>query len=101
VRSNARKDAWFDKRKKQSVESIEEPNRKRHYICFIIDYNFTRLHQALSGLTPAEMANANLNSDENEWLSLIQQSVLDQQIPKATVKKLCQIPIGNQNRLAC
>jgi hypothetical protein len=55
---------------------------------FKIYYNFIRPHQALNGLTPAEMANLNLNLGQNKWLSLIQQSVLDQQIPKVTSERI-------------
>jgi len=37
---------------------------------------------ALNGLTPAEMANLNLNPEQNKWLSLIKQSVQDKEILK-------------------
>jgi transposase-like protein len=41
----------------------------RHY------YNFIRPHQALNGLTPAEMAGLKLDLGENKWLGLIKESV--------------------------
>lgn len=39
-----------------------------------IYYNFIRPHMALNGLTPAEVANINLQLEQNRWESLIRQS---------------------------
>jgi len=41
-----------------------------------IYYNFIRPHMALNGLTPAEVANINLQLGQNRWESLIRQSVI-------------------------
>jgi len=38
-------------------------------------YNFIRPHQALHGLTPAEMAGINLELGENKWKGLIEKAV--------------------------
>lgn len=38
-------------------------------------YNLIRPHQALDGLTPAQMSGLDLNLEKNKWLSLIKQSV--------------------------
>lgn len=38
-------------------------------------YNFIRGHMALNGMTPAEMANINLELGRNRWKNLIKQSV--------------------------
>jgi transposase-like protein len=42
---------------------------------FRIYYNFIRPHMALNGKTPAEMANINLQLEQNRWESLIRQSL--------------------------
>jgi len=42
---------------------------------FRIYYNFLRPHMSLNGLTPAEIANINLELEGNKWLSLIKQSI--------------------------
>jgi hypothetical protein len=39
-------------------------------------YNFIRPHMALNGKTSAEMANINLQLEQNRWESLIRQSVI-------------------------
>lgn len=41
-------------------------------------YNFIRPHQALHGMTPAEMAGLDLNLGENKWKELIKQAVKKQ-----------------------
>jgi len=40
-----------------------------------IYYNFIRPHMSLNGLTPAEVANINLQLGQNKWLDLIKKSV--------------------------
>jgi len=42
---------------------------------FRIYYNFLRPHMGLNGKTPAEVANINLELEDNKWLSLIRQSI--------------------------
>jgi transposase-like protein len=49
-----------------SAQTIIDGNR--------IYYNFIRPHMALNGLTPAEVANINLELGQNRWESLIRQS---------------------------
>jgi len=51
---------------KQYAKNIIDGNR--------IYYNFIRPHMALNGLTPAEVANINLELGQNRWESLIRQS---------------------------
>jgi transposase InsO family protein len=38
-------------------------------------YNFIMPHQALNGLTPAQVASIDLNIEQNKWLSLLEKSV--------------------------
>lgn len=51
-----------------SAQTIIDGNR--------IYYNFIRPHMALNGLTPAEVANINLQLGQNKWESLIRQSAI-------------------------
>jgi transposase-like protein/predicted RNA-binding Zn-ribbon protein involved in translation (DUF1610 family) len=97
-----RKPRFVDKANNNMIERLNGTVRERDKVLralknqtdnqvidgFRIYYNFIRPHQTLNGLTPAEMANLHLNLGQNKWLSLIQQSVLDQQIPKVTSEKI-------------
>lgn len=43
-------------------------------------YNFIRPHMSLSGLTPSEVANIDLQFNRNRWLSLLRKSIKNQTI---------------------
>jgi len=83
------KPRFVDKTNNNMVERLQGTIRERDKVLralkkldensiidgFRIYYNFIRPHQALNGLTPAEMAGLNLNLKGNRWLSLIKRSV--------------------------
>jgi putative transposase len=62
------------------LRALKNQNENSVVDGFKIYYNFIRPHQALNGLTPAQVANLNLSLDQNKWLSLIKRSVQDREI---------------------
>jgi len=97
-----RKPRFVDKSNNNRVERMQGSIREREKVLralknedenqviggFRIYYNFIRPHQALNGLTPAEMAHLDLNLGQNKWLALIRQSAQDREIPKVTTRKV-------------
>jgi len=97
-----RKPRFVDKANNNMIERMQGSIRERDKVLralknreenqlingFRLYYNFIRPHQALNGLTPAEMANLNLNLEQNKWLSLIKQSIQKMEIPKVTNREV-------------
>lgn len=88
IRGKKNDEDFFDNNLVERLQgTIRERNKtqrglKDEYSMFIrghqLYYNFIRSHESLSGFTPGEMANVNLNLGNRKWENLLIQSIKNQ-----------------------